>query len=102
MTLIQQMASENLKWGAERIRGELLKLGLHVAKGTIQAYLLRVRPPRSPSQDWNTFLKNQARDIWGLRLPARDQSVLPDRLRVFHHRVGVAACGAFWDDVASF
>lgn len=64
VTLIQQMASENPLWGAERIRGELLKLGLRVAKDTIQTYLRRRRPPRSPSQDWNTFLKNHAKDVW--------------------------------------
>jgi len=34
--LIQQMARENSLWGAERIRGELMKLGLRVAKTTIQ------------------------------------------------------------------
>jgi putative transposase len=58
------MAAENPLWGAERIRGELLKLGLHVAKDTIQTYLPRVRPTRSPSQDWNTFLKNHADAVW--------------------------------------
>ncbi len=62
--LIQQMGSENPLWGAERIRGKLLKLRLHVAKDTIQTYLRRVRPPRSPFQDWNTFLKNHAKDVW--------------------------------------
>lgn len=58
------MAAENPLWGAERIRGELLKLGIRVAKNTIQTYLQHVRPPRSPSQDWNTFLKNHAKDVW--------------------------------------
>jgi putative transposase len=62
--LIQQMARENPSWGAERIRGELLKLGIPVAKDTIHTYLRRVRPSRSPSQDWNTFLKNHAHDVW--------------------------------------
>ncbi len=33
--LIRRMAAENRLWGAERIRGELLKLGIHVAKRTI-------------------------------------------------------------------
>ncbi len=64
VALIQQIAAENPRWGAERIRGELLKLGIRVAKGTIQTYLRRVRPRRSPSQDWNTFLKNHAKDVW--------------------------------------
>lgn len=63
VTLIQQMAVENQLWGAERIRGELLKLGLRFAKNTIQTYLLRVRLSRSHSQDWNTLLKNHAKDV---------------------------------------
>jgi len=36
--LIQRVARENPLWGAEWIRGELLKLGLHVDKRTIQKY----------------------------------------------------------------
>jgi putative transposase len=64
VALIQQMAAENPLWGAERIRGELLKLGIRIAKDTIHTYLQRVRPLRSPSQDWNTFLKNHAKDVW--------------------------------------
>jgi putative transposase len=62
--LIQQMARENPSWGAERIRGELFKLGIPVAKDTIRTYLRRARPSRSPSQAWNTFLKNHAHDVW--------------------------------------
>jgi putative transposase len=58
------MAQENHTWGAERIRGELLRLGIRVAKDTIHTYLRRTRPPRSPSQDWNTFLKNHVQDVW--------------------------------------
>lgn len=62
--LIQRLATENRLWGAERIRGELLKLGLHVAKGTIQKYLAPVHFSRSPSQTWSTFLKNHAEAVW--------------------------------------
>mgnify|MGYP001820099486 CR=1 FL=1 len=36
ISLIRQMAKDNLTWGAERIRGELLKLGLRVSKSTVQ------------------------------------------------------------------
>src|SRR5215210_6535720 len=42
--LITQMARDNPLWGAERIRGELLKLDLHVSKRTIQKYLRQARP----------------------------------------------------------
>jgi hypothetical protein len=60
---IQQMARENRLWGAERIRGELLKLGVKVSKRTIQKYMLKERRSRS-GQTWSTFLKNHFRDIW--------------------------------------
>jgi hypothetical protein len=62
--LICQMAQENRLWGAERIRGELLKLGIKVCKRTIQKYMRRARKPTKTSQTWATFLHNQARHIW--------------------------------------
>jgi hypothetical protein len=43
--IIQAMAANNVLWGAERIRGELLKLGIRVSKRTIQKYMRAVRPP---------------------------------------------------------
>ncbi len=58
------MAKENHLWGAERIRGELLKLGIRVCKRTIQKYLPKERESPSSSQTWATFVKNHARDIW--------------------------------------
>jgi transposase InsO family protein len=61
---IQAMAKENALWGAERIRGELLKLGLPVSKRTIQRYMKRARPPGKRSQNWGTFFENHAGDIW--------------------------------------
>ena len=60
IALIRQMADQNPLWGAERIRGELLKLGIRVAKRTIQRYIRAVRRPSSPrGQSWKTFLCNQ-------------------------------------------
>lgn len=64
VALIKHMAKENRTWGAERIRGELLTLGLRVGKSTIQKYLYEVRKPGSPKQTWATFLRNHAREIW--------------------------------------
>jgi len=64
VTLIQAMAKDNVLWGAERIRGELLKLGIRVSKRTIQKYMRRVRPPGKRGQRWNTFVGNHSRDIW--------------------------------------
>ncbi len=73
VALIQQVAQENRLWGAERIRGELLKLGLSVAKHTIQKYMARVRRDKPASQTWSTFLKNHAKDIWACDfLPVTD------------------------------
>ncbi|MBI5030983.1 MAG: hypothetical protein HZB51_10680 [Chloroflexi bacterium] len=46
------MARENRLWGAERNRGELLKLGVTVAKHTLQKYIARVRPTKPASQTW--------------------------------------------------
>ena len=63
--MIRRMAEENPLWGAERIRGELLKVGIGIAKRTIQRYMGQRKPaPRTPSQTWSTFLKTHARDIW--------------------------------------
>jgi hypothetical protein len=64
ITFIKQMANDNPLWGSERIRGELLKLNLHVAKRTIQKYLRQIRPQRPSTQSWRTFLHNHAQDIW--------------------------------------
>ena len=64
IALIREMAAANRLWGAERIRGELLKLDIRVAKWTIQKYMRRARPPRRSSQTWATFLRTHAADIW--------------------------------------
>lgn len=64
IALIQKIAKENHLWGAERIRGELLKLGIKVSKRSIQKYMPKERRSRSSNQTWATFLKNQASDIW--------------------------------------
>src|SRR5437870_6331649 len=53
--LIATMARDNPRWGSERIRGELLKLGLVVSKRSIQRYRQR-GPAHPPSQTWRTFL----------------------------------------------
>jgi transposase InsO family protein len=62
--LIQSMALQNVLWGAERIRGELIKLGIRVAKRTIQKYMKRARPPGKRGQTWKSFLENHAGDVW--------------------------------------
>ena len=68
VALIKQLAEENGTWGAERIRGELLKLGLRVSKSAIQRYIEEVRKTHTPKQNWSTFLRNHASDIWACDL----------------------------------
>jgi hypothetical protein len=64
VTLIREMAAANRTWGAERIRGELLKPHIHVAKSTIQWHMRAARPPWRSGQTWATFLANHGKDIW--------------------------------------
>ena len=59
--LIRQMSRDNPLWGAPRIHGELLKLGIEVSQATVSKYMIRHRKP--PSQGWRTFLTNHAQDI---------------------------------------
>ncbi len=63
---IQRLAAENRLWGAERIRGELRKLGIRVGKRTVQRHMRAARPqPTSGGgQTWATFLRNHAHETW--------------------------------------
>ncbi len=73
VALIQEMARDNRLWGAERIRGELFKLGLHVCKRTIQKYMRQVRTTRPRGQTWSTFLHTHAQQVWACDfLPVTD------------------------------
>src|SRR5215472_11901301 len=67
------MARDNRLWGAERIRGELLKLGIHVCKRTIQKHMRAERTTRPRGQTWSTFLQTHAQQIWACDfLPVTD------------------------------
>ncbi|MGC2305768.1 integrase core domain-containing protein [Candidatus Binatus sp.] len=59
--LIRQMSSANPLWGAPRIHGELLKLGIEVSQATVAKYMVRRRG--TPSQNWRTFLRNHVEGI---------------------------------------
>ncbi len=52
------MQATNIGWGAPRIHGELLKLGIDVSQATVSKYMLRSKKP--PSQTWRAFLTNHA------------------------------------------
>ena len=59
--LIRTMSQANPLWGAPRIHGELLKLGIEISQATVSKYMVRYQKP--PSQSWRAFLKNHAKDI---------------------------------------
>ena len=59
--LIRKMSDANPTWGSPRIAGELRKLGIDVAKSTVEKYRLRRSKPPSPT--WRTFLANHAKDL---------------------------------------
>jgi putative transposase len=59
--LIRRMRQANPTWGSPRICGELAKLGLDVARSTVDKYLPRTRPPVSPT--WKTFLEAHTKDL---------------------------------------
>jgi transposase InsO family protein len=61
--LIGTMSRDNRLWGTERIRGELLKLGIIVSKRSIRRYRWR-KPTPGGSQMWRTFLTNELKGIW--------------------------------------
>src|SRR6202035_910447 len=52
--LIRRMSVENPLWGAPRIHGELVKLGVEVAQASVGKYMVKLRGP--PSQGWRPFL----------------------------------------------
>ena len=56
--LIIEMASTNVGWGAPRIHGELLKLGIMVSQSTVQRYMPKRKAPPGSRQRWRTFLHN--------------------------------------------
>ena len=64
--LIREISLANPLWGAPRLHGELLKLGIDVGQATVAKYMARGRRP--PSQGWKTFLHNQADGIASIDL----------------------------------
>jgi putative transposase len=93
--LIQTMWQANPTWGSPRIVGELRKLGIDVAKSTVETY--RVRPRRPSSPTWKSFLRNHVQDLVALDffvVPTVTNTVLfvllilvHDRRRVVHFNV---------------
>jgi putative transposase len=65
--LIARISQENRLWGTERIRGELLKLGICVSNRSIRRYRWR-KPTRGGTQAWRTFLSNEVKGSWAADL----------------------------------
>jgi transposase InsO family protein len=94
-TLIRTMSDANPLWGAPRIHGELLKLGIDIGETSVSKYM--VRHPKPPSQTWRTFLDNHVKDLVSLdffRVPTIRFQVLyvfpvlaHDRRRIVHVNV---------------
>ena len=59
--LIRQMSTANPLWGAPRIHGELLKLGIEVSQATVGRYM--PWRPKDPSPTWRSFLRNHMTDV---------------------------------------
>jgi hypothetical protein len=94
-TLIKQMTQANPLWGAPRIHGELLKLGIDISERSVSRLMPKVRNP--PSQTWRTFLDSHFRELVSidfLTVPTATFRVLyvlvvlaHDRRRVVHFNV---------------
>ena len=85
--LVRKMAAANPLWGAPRIHGELLKLGIDVAERTVSRLISKRRPP--PSQTWRTFLTNHVPDLVSLdffTVPTAGLRVLFVLVVLAHHR----------------
>ena len=85
--LICEMSHANPLWGAPRIHGELLMLGIEVAQSTVAKYMARDRRP--PGQSWKTFLRNHAAGIAAMDLlvvPTIGFRLLYAFVILHHHR----------------
>jgi hypothetical protein len=71
--LIRRINIENALWGAPRIRGELLKLGIAVAQSIVAKYIVGT-DGRPSGQTWGTFL----RDVLPFGFSGRSRAGIPD------------------------
>ena len=91
--LIRQMCRENPGWGAPRIHGELLKLGIDIGESSVSKYMVRGRRP--PSQTWRTFLDNHVTQLVSIDLftvPTLRFQVLYVFLVLAHDRRRIVHC----------
>jgi hypothetical protein len=65
--LIRKLQKENILWSAQRIQGELKKLGFDVCDNTVAKYMTKnIDSDNSKQQRWLTFLRNHAKYIVGI------------------------------------
>jgi len=93
--LIRDMSQANPFWGSPHIKGELQKIGIYLAKSTIEKYMLKNRKPPSPT--WRAFLENNVKDLVSIDffvVPTIKNTILyvflilaHDRRRVIHFNV---------------
>ncbi len=93
--LIRTMSGSNPLWGAPRVHGELMKLGISISQAAVSKYMVRHRKP--PSQTWRSFLDNHVKDLVSVdffTLPTATFRVLfvfivlrHDRRRIVHFNV---------------
>jgi len=91
--LIRQMCRENPGWGAPRIHGELLKLGIDIGESSVSKYMVRGRRP--PSQTWRTFLDNHLTQLVSIdffTVPTLRFQVLYMFLVLAHDRRRIVHC----------
>jgi hypothetical protein len=101
--LIRRISQANSLWGAPRIHGELLKLGIEISQAAVSNYMVRHRKPTSPP--WRAFLDNHVKDLVSIdffTVPTVTFNVLfvfvvlvHDRRRVVHFNVAESP-GARW------
>ncbi len=101
--LIRDVSLANPLWGAPRIHGELLKLGIDVGQTTVAKYMARRRRP--PSQGWKTFLRNHADGIAAMDLfvvPTMSFRLLFGLLILRHDRREIVWIGTTWRPTAEW
>ena len=62
----RKLQKENPTWSAQRIQGELAKLGYEVCDNTVAKYMLKPKTDPDQQQRWRAFLKNHAKHIVGI------------------------------------
>jgi hypothetical protein len=97
--LIRRMSLENPFWGATKIHGELLKLGIQVAQSTVSIYMV----PRSdrPLQTWMTFVRNHMEGIASIDLFVVPTIAFQTTIRISGSRARAAAVAMVCGDPQS-